>query len=80
MAKKKTESKAKPKVAKKPFKPVSIKLTKQQQIVLGSFLFFLGIALFISFASYLFSWKADQSLIEELGDDKLLYSKRTSQS
>ena len=68
MAKKKTESKAKPKVAKKPFKPVSIKLTKQQQIVLGSFLFFLGIALFISFASYLFSWKADQSLIEELGD------------
>ena len=65
MAKKKTKSASKPKTAKKPRKPISLVLSKQQKIVLGSFLFFFGVALFISFASFLFTWKADQSVLGE---------------
>ncbi len=68
MAKKKTKTPAKPKAVKKPRKPISFKLSKQQKILLGSFLFFLGLALFISFASYLFTWKADQSTLTDLTD------------
>ena len=61
MAKKKTTAKkAKTKPTKKP---ISFKLSRQQQIILGSFLFFLGIGLLFSFISYFFTWKADQSLI-----------------
>lgn len=51
MAKKKT-----PKQARKP-----IRLTKKQQVIFGSFLILLGIALIFSFISYLFTWKADHS-------------------
>lgn len=61
MAKKKTP--AKKKKAKTPRKPISFKLSRQQQIILGSFLTLFGIALLFSFISYLFTWKADQSLI-----------------
>lgn len=62
MAKKKTTAKkTKPKT---PRKPISFKLSRQQQIILGSFLFFLGLALLFSFISYLFTWKADQSLLQ----------------
>jgi len=68
MAKKKTKSATQPKKAKKQRKPISLKLSKQQKIVLGSFLFFLGVALFISFVSYLFSWKTDQSTLQEFAD------------
>ena len=68
MAKKKTKSAARPQQSKKSRKPISLKLSKQQKIVLGSFLFFLGLALFISFASYLFTWKTDQSTIGQLRD------------
>jgi len=42
---------------------ISFVLTKQQKIIWGAFLFILGIALFLSFISYLFSWKADQDII-----------------
>jgi S-DNA-T family DNA segregation ATPase FtsK/SpoIIIE len=66
MSKKKTKSASQPKKVKKERKPISLKPSKQQKIVLGSFLFFFGIALFISFVSYLFSWKTDQSTLQEL--------------
>lgn len=39
----------------------NFKLNKQHKILFGSFLILLGIALALSFASYFFSWKADQS-------------------
>ncbi|GGG07854.1 DNA translocase FtsK [Dokdonia pacifica] len=70
MAKKKTTTKSKPKKTKTktPRKPINFKLSRQQQILLGSFLFFLGIALFFSFVSYLFTWKVDQSVITEITD------------
>lgn len=57
MAKKKSASKA----TKIPRKKFSFRLTKQQKIVLGSFLFLLGLALIFSFISYFFTWQADQS-------------------
>ena len=66
MAKKKTTTKSKPKKIKTPRKPISFKLSRQQQIILGSFLFFLGIALFFSFVSYLFTWKVDQSVLPDI--------------
>lgn len=52
---------------KKPVK-ISFKLSKQQKIILGSFLFLLGIALMFSFISYFFSWQADQSTLNSLDD------------
>ena len=60
MAIKKT---TRPKKPKQPRKPISFSLSKQQKILLGSFLALLGIALLISFTSFLFSWQADQSII-----------------
>ena len=42
---------------------ISFVLTKQQKIIWGAFLFILGIALFLSFISYFFSWKADHNII-----------------
>ncbi len=66
MAKKKTTTKSKPKSTRTPRKPISLKLSKQQQIILGSFLFFLGIALLFSFVSYLFTWKVDQSVLSDI--------------
>lgn len=44
----------------------SLSLTKQQQIILGCFLFFFGLALTISIISFLFTWQADQSTIGQL--------------
>lgn len=59
MAKKKRTKTAKK--TKTPRKPISLALNKQQKIILGSFLFLLGLALLFSFVSYFFSWQTDQS-------------------
>ncbi|WP_299438988.1 DNA translocase FtsK [uncultured Aquimarina sp.] len=65
MAKKKATTKRK--TTKKPKIPLKERLTlsRQQKVVLGSFLFFLGIALFFAFVSFFFNWKIDQSEISE---------------
>ena len=55
----------KKKVKSKP-KKRSFRLSKKQQVIFGSFLFLLGIALLFSFTSYLFSWKADHSEIDAI--------------
>jgi len=47
-------------------KKTSLKLSKQQTIIWGVFLFLLGIALFLSIVSYFFNWQADQSIIGNL--------------
>lgn len=47
-------------------KSLSFSLSKQQQILLGSFLLLLGIALLFSFISYFFNWQADQSNLGDL--------------
>jgi S-DNA-T family DNA segregation ATPase FtsK/SpoIIIE len=68
MAKKKTRTSKK---AKKPRKKLSFALSKQQKIILGSFLFLLGLALIFSFVSYFFSWQTDQSAIGVLSEREL---------
>ncbi len=54
-------AKKKKTTTKTPRKKISFSLSKQQKILLGSFLFLLGLALIFSFISYFFTWKADQS-------------------
>lgn len=66
MVKKKTKKASK--ATKKPRNPISFALNKQQKIILGSFLFFLGIWLLIAFISYFFTWKVDQSILSEMND------------
>ncbi|MEZ4778697.1 MAG: DNA translocase FtsK 4TM domain-containing protein [Flavobacteriaceae bacterium] len=66
MAKKNSKTSSK---EKQPRKKLSLTLSKQQQILWGSFLFLLGLALLISFTSYFFTWQADQSLVGELSRD-----------
>ncbi|MCP4485415.1 MAG: DNA translocase FtsK [Flavobacteriaceae bacterium] len=51
------------KISKNTSMKISFVLTKQQKIIWGAFLFILGIALFLSFISYFFSWKADHNII-----------------
>jgi len=65
MAKAKKKPTKKPKA---PRKPITLALSKQQKIILGSFLFLLGLALLFSFASYFFTWQADQSEIGLITD------------
>ena len=62
MARKK---KSKSKSTKNNRKKLSLKLSKQQKILLGSFLILFGIALLFSFVSYVFTWQADQSILTE---------------
>ncbi len=65
MAKKKVSTKRK--TTKKPKTPLKerLALSRQQKVVLGSFLFFLGIGLFFAFISFFFNWKIDQSEISQ---------------
>ena len=62
MAKAKTKSK---KVSKPKFKLPNLTLNSQQKLIFGSFLVLLGILLFIAFLSFLFTGKADQSILSE---------------
>src|SRR5690554_7227530 len=52
-------------------KKISFTLSKQQKILLGTFLILLGVALILSFVSYFFTWEADQSNVGILADRKL---------
>ncbi|WP_073087094.1 FtsK/SpoIIIE family DNA translocase [Winogradskyella jejuensis] len=65
MAKRKTTSKKTTKTSKKTFKKPSFKISNQQKLILGSLLIILGILLFISFVSFLFTGKEDQSILAE---------------
>lgn len=64
-------AKKKKTTTKTPRKKISFSLSKQQKILLGSFLFLLGLALLFSFVSYFFTWQADQSEIGNLAERKL---------
>ena len=63
----KAKSKSKPKTTKKKlsFKKPSLKLTSQQKLIFGSLLVLLGVLIFIAFLSFLFTGKADQSVLGE---------------
>src|SRR5690606_41400341 len=62
MAKKKSKTNTKATVK---LKRPSFKLSSQQKLVFGSFLLILGILLCISFFSFLFHWKSDQSTLSQ---------------
>ncbi|MDX1543170.1 MAG: DNA translocase FtsK [Christiangramia sp.] len=64
MAKKKAKTK---KTSKSP-RNFSLKLNRQQKVVLGSFLMLFGLALIVAFVSFLFNWQADQSILNEFGN------------
>ena len=64
-------AKKKKSTTKTPRKKISFSLSKQQKILLGSFLFLLGLALLFSFVSYFFTWQADQSEIGILSEREL---------
>lgn len=57
-------SKKKKKISKQVKR--SFRLSQKQQVIFGSFLFLLGVALLFSFISYLFTWRADQSEIKAI--------------
>ncbi|NQX84617.1 MAG: DNA translocase FtsK [Flavobacteriaceae bacterium] len=61
MAKKKVTTKKKTKTLKQP----KLTLTSQQKLIFGSLLLAVGIYLFIAFASFFFTGKADQSILGE---------------
>ncbi len=62
MAKKSTK---KISTSKTKHKPISFKLSAQQKFIVGSLLIILGVLLFISFVSFLFTGKEDQSILAE---------------
>lgn len=64
-------AKKKKTTSKTPRKKISFSLSKQHKILLGSFLFLLGLALIISFGSYFFTWQADQSDVGILNNREL---------
>lgn len=68
MAKKKT---AKTKRTKSSRKKISFALSRPQKIIFGSGLILLGLALFLSFISHLFTWKDDQSILGEMNSDSV---------
>lgn len=51
---------------KRKFSLPKLSLSKKSKVILGSFLLFFGISLIIAFVSFLFSWKADQSILTEI--------------
>ena len=65
MAKRKVSTKRK--TTKKPKTSLKEKFTlsRQQKVVFGCFLFFLGIGLFFAFISFFFNWKIDQSEVSQ---------------
>lgn len=46
----------------------TFKFTKQHQVVFGSLLVLLGIALFVAFISFFFTWQDDQSTLTQFAD------------
>jgi S-DNA-T family DNA segregation ATPase FtsK/SpoIIIE len=64
----KKEKTSKPKTKLPSFKFPKFELTNQQRLILGSLLACLGLILFVSFLSSLFTGQADQSTISEFTD------------
>ncbi len=74
--KKKTTTKAKPKAK---IKKSSFKLSSQQKLIFGSLLIILGVLLFISFLSFVFTGKEDQSVLTNFPERSEEYKNWASQ-
>jgi S-DNA-T family DNA segregation ATPase FtsK/SpoIIIE len=78
--KKKPTTKAKPKVkAKAKLKKPSFKLSSQQKLIFGSLLIIFGVLLFISFLSFVFTGKEDQSVLSNFPERSEDYKNWASQ-
>ncbi|WP_179007536.1 FtsK/SpoIIIE family DNA translocase [Winogradskyella forsetii] len=76
----KTTTKAKPKAkAKTKLKKPSFKLSSQQKLIFGSFLIMVGVLLFISFLSFVFTGKEDQSVLNNFPERSDEYKNWASQ-
>lgn len=62
------KKKAKTKKTTKKTRNFTLKLNRQQKVVLGSFLMLFGLALIVAFISFLFNWQADQSTLNEFAN------------
>ena len=76
--KKKHATKAKHKPKAKLNRP-SLKLSNQQKLVFGSLLIILGVLLFISFLSFIFTGKEDQSVLSNFPERSDAYKNWASQ-
>jgi len=76
ITKKKTITKAKPKAK---LKKASFKLSSQQKLIFGSLLIILGVLLFISFLSFVFTGKEDQSVLSNFPERSEEYKNWASQ-
>lgn len=76
--KKKRTTKAKPKPKAKLKRP-SFKLSNQQKLIFGSLLIILGVLLFISFLSFIFTGKEDQSVLSNFPERSDAYKNWASQ-
>jgi S-DNA-T family DNA segregation ATPase FtsK/SpoIIIE len=74
--KKKTTTKAKPKAK---LKKTSFRLSNQQKLIFGSLLIILGVLLFISFLSFVFTGKEDQSVLTNFPERSEEYQNWASQ-
>lgn len=74
--KKKNTTKAK---SKKTFKKPSLTLSNQQKLIFGSLLIILGVLLFISFLSFIFTGKEDQSALGNFPERSETYKNWASQ-
>jgi S-DNA-T family DNA segregation ATPase FtsK/SpoIIIE len=75
MAQKKTP----PKKSSKKLASPTLKLSRLQEVIVGSALMVFGLLLFFSFLSFVFTWKADQSIIVELGSREVITHNWVSQ-
>ncbi len=62
------KKKAKTKKTTQKKRNFSLKLNRQQKVVLGSFLMLFGLGLIVAFISFLFNWQADQSILNEFAN------------
>lgn len=80
MAKKTTRKKSATKAQPKPkTKRPSLKLSNQQKLIFGSLLIILGVLLFISFLSFIFTGKEDQSVLTNFPERSDAYKNWASQ-
>ncbi|MBO3116501.1 DNA translocase FtsK [Winogradskyella sp. DF17] len=79
MAKKNTRKKSTKSKSKASLKRPSFKLSNQQKLIFGSLLIILGVLLFISFLSFIFTGKEDQSVLSNFPERSDAYKNWASQ-
>ena len=80
MAKRRTKTKSASKAKSKvKFSKPTLKLSNQQKLIFGSLLIIIGVLLFISFLSFIFTGKEDQSVLTNFPERSEAYKNWASQ-